>query len=71
LPGRVARAGGGFQSRASAYEGSGEANLNTRYTALSEIVVLKGDEAMRNPDARSAQAVLDRFTSPPSSEPKR
>jgi hypothetical protein len=44
----------------SPYLGAGAADLNTRYTASSEIIVLKGDAATGNPDALSASEILDR-----------
>ena len=71
LSGLVRRGGTGFHSDAPEYQGSGEANINTRYTASSEIIVLKDEQAARNPDALSAQAILDRFTSSSASETKR
>ena len=61
LSGTVKRAGTSFPSSLPPYQGEGEANLNRRYTASSEIVVLKSDDAARNPDALSAREVLDRM----------
>jgi hypothetical protein len=39
----------------------GDSIRNARYTAYSDIIVLKGEAAAKNPDAQSAQAILDRM----------
>lgn len=62
LSGTVRRTGTSFASPATgqaSYQGAGQANPRTRYTASSEIIVLKGDAAARNPDALSAREILD------------
>lgn len=55
----IRSAGTGDPSDAHPYKGLGQANSNTRYTATSEIILLKGDAAAQNPDALSAKEVLD------------
>ena len=58
LSGTVKRGIGGAAANAVPYLGAGEADLNTRYTASSEIMMLKGAEAASNPDALSASDIL-------------
>jgi len=41
----------------------GDANKTTRYSVISEIVLLKPAEAAKNSDAQSARRVLDRYAS--------
>jgi hypothetical protein len=52
-------AGPGDPSDARPYKGLGQADSNIRYTAMSEIMLLKGDAAAQNPDAVSAEEILD------------